>query len=200
MKLFRAWFNDVQHVWSVCLFGRFFFCLEVCMCYIYGIANCKFDDWDNHLHYPFLGFLLHGRFFLAEPRIKRYTFLQTWQLNRMWTSVNHVSARTFSIWVDRSMLLRLGTRKGDGKAETFVARAWFLPMPQDSSTCRVICLLGLFHNLLTLYNLQNVHNNKTGPVGSSLNLLSVGGSPPLKVWQGVIWFGNFYRVLIADPG
>lgn len=64
---------------SVCL-EDLFFCLEVCMCYIYGIANCKFDDWDNHLHYPFLGFLLHGRFFfgrIKNQKVHIFTDLAT---------------------------------------------------------------------------------------------------------------------------
>ena len=111
----------------------------------------------------------------------------------MWTYVNHVSARTFSIWVDRSMLLRLGTRKGDGKEETSVARAslllvgWFVYSGYFTTfwpymTCiRSITIKQVLWALHWLCSL-------------------LGGSPPLKVWQGVIWFGNFYRVLRADPG
>ncbi len=178
------------------LFGRSICCLEVYMykyLYIY-IWYCKLHDWDNHLPYPLLGFLLHVPilllaisdnqvdisvtwlewlhldlldrnkdsafwlvFFLGggDQKIRHTFFWQTWRTQyerslffwgRMWTYVNHVSARIFSIWVDRSMLLRLGKRKWwkGVLAETPVARALFLPMPLTQLLVGWFVYLGYF--------------------------------------------------------
>ena len=61
---------------SVCL-EVFFLFGSMLYIYIYDIANCKSDDWDNHLHYPFLGVLLHGRFFWRNQKVHIFTDLAT---------------------------------------------------------------------------------------------------------------------------
>ena len=172
MQPFRTWLNDVQHVWSVCLFGRSFFCLEVCV-YIY-IWYCKLQIW--WLGQSFSLSHLIGFF----PESKGTHFFQTWKLNRkyffgvgcehMWTTFRLGHSQSGSI---AQCCCALETRKGDGKEETFCCKGIII-------TCRVICLLGIFHNLLALYDLHKVHNHKTGPVGSSLTLLVVGGIPTIE--------------------